>query len=302
MVALNLAKALNCEGRMDSDCCEICLPCRKVNKGVHPDVSLIEPEASSLKIEQAREAQRDISLRPYEGKKKVYLFDQAERMTEQCENALLKTLEEPTGEVLLILITSSPHALLPTVLSRCQRIRFEALPQEEVVSYLMRNRSLDEERARFIASLAGGSLGWALRADAEDLIALRDETITGLESALKGEMGVALDLAEVWAKDKERLSGRLEVLLTWVRDLAIYRSTKEISPLLVNRDLADRILEGASSLSSEALLQFFGVLQEMTRGLSRYANARLSLEGMFMRMRSIIQEKEEIAYADRREG
>jgi len=300
LVALNLAKALNCEGKIGVDCCDSCLPCRKIDKGIHPDVSLIEPEGSSLKIEQARDAQRDISLKPYEGRKKVYIFDQAEKMTEPTENALLKTLEEPTGETLLILLTSSPHSLLPTVLSRTQRIRFDPLSQQEVASYLMRIRSWEAERSRFIASLSGGSLGRALAKEGEGPFLLRDETVSDFYSALKGGICQILDLAEAWAKEKDRLLERLGYLLIWVRDLRIYQNTKE-EALLVNRDLAPRIREEAPCFPPEVLSQFFQIIQETNQGISRYANARLSLEAMFIRMRRAFNRKEEMAYAERGE-
>jgi len=297
LVALNLAKALNCKGEIGSDCCDSCIPCRKIDKRIHPDVSLIEPEGSSLKIEQARDAQQDISLKPYEGRKKVYIFDQAEKMTEAAENALLKTLEGPAGETLLVLVTSSPHSLLPTVLSRTQRIRFDPLSLEEVASYLMRIRSWEAERSRFVASLSGGSLGRALAKEEEDLFTLRDGTISDLSSVLNGGICQILDLAETWAKGKDQLWERLDYLFIWVRDLRIYQKTHE-EALLVNRDLASRIREEASSFPPEVLGQFFQIIQETNRGISRYANARLSLEAMFIRMRRALSRKEEMAYAE----
>ena len=306
LVALNLAKAVNCEGKVGPDGCDSCLPCQKIDKGIHPDVSVIEPQASSpktepsLKIEQAREAQRDISLKPWEGRKKVYIFDQAEKMTEPCANALLKTLEEPTGEALLILLTSSPYSLLPTVLSRTQRIRFNALPPGELSSYLMKARSWDKERAHFVASLTGGSLGRSLRAEAEDLFSLRDEVIADLASVLQGGTCQTLNLAESWVKDKDRLSERLHYLLIWVRDLGIYRSTKQ-GALLVNCDRGDRIREEAESFSCKVITRFFAIIQETIQAISRYANPRLSLECMFIRMRSALQPREEITYAHRGE-
>ncbi|MDH7500347.1 MAG: DNA polymerase III subunit delta' [candidate division NC10 bacterium] len=301
-VALNLAKALNCEGGAAGDCCDACIPCRKIDKGIHPDVSLIEPQASSpktapsLKIEQARDVQKEISLKPYEGRKKVYIFDDAEKMTDEAENALLKTLEEPTGETLLILVTSSPHSLLPTVLSRTQRIRFDPLGPEEVGSYLMKTRSWEAERAKFVASLSGGSLGRALAREEKELFSLRDQTLAGLSTVLQGGICEILDLAESWAKEKEDLPERLEYLLIWVRDLKVYQTTGE-ETLLVNRDLGPRIREEAALHLPAALSHLFQIIQETSFGLSRHANPRLSLEVMFTRMRAVFHREEEIAYA-----
>jgi DNA polymerase-3 subunit delta' len=300
LVALNLAKALNCDGGAGSDCCDSCIPCRKVDKGIHPDVNLIEPEGTSLKIEQAREAQRDLSLKPYEGRKKLYIFDQAERMSEACENALLKTLEEPTPDALLILITSSPYSLLPTILSRTQRVRFDALSAEEVASYLIKIRSWDRERSHYVASLAGGSLGRALAKDPEELFRLRGDVLQDHSAALQGGTSIILDLAEAWAKEKDRLSERLECLTIWVRDLKAYQSTQR-EELLVNFDLGDRIREEASLFPPAALSQFFEIIQETNRGLARNANARLSLENMWICMRRTLHKGEGIADAGYRQ-
>jgi DNA polymerase III gamma/tau subunit len=161
----------------------------------------------------------------------------------------------------------------------------------------MRIRSWEAERSRFVASLSGGSLGRALAKEEEDLFTLRDGTISDLSSVLNGGICQILDLAETWAKGKDQLWERLDYLFIWVRDLRIYQKTHE-EALLVNRDLASRIREEASSFPPEVLGQFFQIIQETNRGISRYANARLSLEAMFIRMRRALSRKEEMAYAE----
>jgi DNA polymerase III gamma/tau subunit len=133
--------------------------------------------------------------------------------------------------------------------------------------------------------------------DAEDLLSLRDEVLADLTSALRGGICQTLDLAEAWAKEKERVAERLQYLLVWVRDLRIYQSTLE-DHLLVNRDRADRIREEAEIFPREVLSQFFPLIQEAIRAMGRYANARLSLECMFFRMRSAFQRGEGMIYAE----
>jgi DNA polymerase III gamma/tau subunit len=133
--------------------------------------------------------------------------------------------------------------------------------------------------------------------EGEDLFTLRDEAISALSSALRGGMGQVLNLAEAWAKERDKTLERLDHLLIWVRDLKIYQKTGE-EVLLVNRDLAPRIREEAASFSSGLLSKFFEMIRETSGGISRYANTRLSLEAMLIRMRRALQGKKEMAYAE----
>jgi len=301
LVALTLAKALNCQGEASPDCCDSCLPCRKIDKGIHPDVRVIEPQESSLKIEQVREAQRDISLRPYEGKMKVYIFDRPERMNLVSESALLKTLEEPVGDSLLILVSSAPDSLLPTLLSRTQRIRFDPLPPAQIANYLVESLSWEKERARLAASLSAGSLGRALRRERQESLSLREEAIEAFSSALQAEMEPILERAELWAKQKDGVEEKLDWLLLWLRDLKVYQITRDGS-LLVNRDLLPRLEIDANRIPPAILSTHFQIVQQTAQAIARHANVRLSLEAMFLSMKRAMQEEDERPYAPGGEG
>ncbi|MEA3470707.1 MAG: DNA polymerase III subunit delta', partial [Thermodesulfobacteriota bacterium] len=155
------AKALNCEEE-GFDSCDSCSSCVKMDHGNHPDFVLIEPEGFFIKIEAVRGLQGQIKFRPFEGKKRVFVIADAERMNSPAANALLKTLEEPTSSNILILISSRPHELPRTVVSRCQRLRFNPLSRDVISTFLRDSYSVDEEAARLIASSSGGSIGRAL--------------------------------------------------------------------------------------------------------------------------------------------
>jgi len=137
--AIEVCKALNCETLRPVDSCNKCLSCQKIKKGIHPDLFILEPKKHSptakeavLKIDDIRELQKKLIYLPYEGSTKVVIIDNAEHMNHQAANSFLKTLEEPPTKTLIILIASNPYQLLPTILSRCQGIRFYPLPNEAI--------------------------------------------------------------------------------------------------------------------------------------------------------------------------
>ncbi|MBI5167421.1 MAG: DNA polymerase III subunit delta' [candidate division NC10 bacterium] len=283
LAALALAKALNCQGPADGDSCGSCLSCRKIDKGLHPDVRIVEPEGAFIRIDQIRELTEDLSRRPYEGRRKVYILDQAERMGLEAANAFLKTLEEPPGTALLILVTPSPEALLPTVRSRCQEVKFNPLPIPAVVSYLERVAGLDPEEAWLLASLSGGSLERAMEVQAGSRLKNQEHHRLQVFSALASGGVALLDVAEELAKDKEVFREALEGLLIWYRDLVVYQHTTRGS-LLWNRDRETEIRKGAETLAPKVGMKLYYAVNEALEALSGNVNPRLAAETLLFRM------------------
>ena len=168
-VALQFAKALNClETEVDTgDACDHCTSCKKIDHGLHPDVLLIEPEGQNIKVDQIRQLQRDLAYRPYEGKRRVCILTAADRMAPHIPNTLLKTLEEPPLHTVIILLANNSRFILPTILSRCQPIRFNPLPIPLVSKWLMEGNGFNEAEANLLASLSEGSPGKALEIQEE---------------------------------------------------------------------------------------------------------------------------------------
>ncbi len=155
LTALTLAKALNCEEAKE-DCCETCLSCRKIEGLNHPDVTVIRPEGQFIRIDSIRQLQRSLNYRPYEGKKRVCILDGADRMKTEGANALLKTLEEPPPDTLLILLATQRDSLLPTIVSRCQQMRFTPLPIGQMIEALAQRLSVEKGEAKTLAELSQG--------------------------------------------------------------------------------------------------------------------------------------------------
>lgn len=269
------------------DGCGSCRSCRKIREHLHPDVRVIEPEGATLKIDQIRELKQEVALRPYEGKRKVFILDRAERMTEEGGNAFLKTLEEPAGEAVLILVTSNASALLPTILSRCQEVRFPPIPPGPLAAFLEQKRGLDPGRARLLAYLSGGSLGLALKMDAKSILEERDRIIGGAFEAIKRGGSAILDFAESWAKDREGLDGALGHLLSYIRDILAFQLTKR-EDLLVNGDRAEEIGHLAALLPTPAVRSFFEAAALAKEGIFRNWNLKLTIEVMLLKARKAI--------------
>jgi len=167
-VARILAQAINCDlsaGPADNlDACGRCSSCRKIENSSHPDVTWVKPGGLSRRIgiDDVRNLCHQISLKAYAGRKKIFVLTEADRMTAEASNALLKTLEEPPTNSLLILLTSHPASLFPTIISRCQILRFSPLPLKEIKDHLVSKHKLPSEEAQLLSRLSGGRLGKAL--------------------------------------------------------------------------------------------------------------------------------------------
>ena len=235
-LALAAGRALLCD-RDAGDACEACPPCRRAGRGLHPDALLVEPDGASIKIEQVREAVREIAGRPFEGRARVLVFDEAHLLTEQAQNALLKSLEEPPATSHVFLVTASPQALLPTIRSRCQMLRFSPLPQSRLETHLRDRCGLSADEARLRAALSGGSLGVALAFESEAWRDLRVELLEILEKLDRAGALGRMDAAERLAEMDDPVLA-LTALRSLLRDVAALRAG---SPALLNADVGARL-------------------------------------------------------------
>lgn len=281
-MALAFAKALNCV-REENDFCDECPACRKTDRLCHPDVLLAEPQGNSLKIDQMRECQREISFKTWEGRYKVLILDGADKLTPEASNSLLKTLEEPPPATIIILISTNPFSIFPTLLSRCQMIRFGLLERKEVAEILKQKRSLEETQAKFLASLCGGKVGKALSLDMDRVQDLRRQAWE-LLIPKEGVSAVSfLKKARELSKDKEEMEGVLSQVSSLSRDLVVLACGGKVS-LLINEDMVSNLFDVARSLGSSRALKVWEVV-EQTQGLLRQnVNGQLALESMLIKI------------------
>ena len=231
-----MGRALLCEGD-DGDACDGCAACSRAARGLHPDAILVEPDGASIKIEQVRDAVREIAGRPFEGRARAFVFDEAHLVTEQAQNALLKSLEEPPATSHVFLVTASPQALLPTIRSRCQTLRFSPLPQSLLETHLRETSGLSPDEARLRAALSGGSLGVALAFESEAWRDLRVELLEMLEKLGRAGTLGRMDAAERLSEMDDPILA-LTALRSLLRDVAALRAG---SPALLNADVTARL-------------------------------------------------------------
>ena len=209
------ARAMFCQGEPKP--CGVCPACKRFDACAHPDVRFVRPEKNVIKVDAIRELIDYLSMRPYEGGMHVVVIEQAERMNPSAQNALLKTLENPSGDAMLMLVSDAPGSLLSTIVSRCQTVRFSPLSVEDCAGVLQ-SRGMERQRACQLAGIAQGAVGRALELDGdESFMDLRERTIRSLET-LNGDATVAR-AASLISEGKGSERTILEIMELWARDL-----------------------------------------------------------------------------------
>jgi len=248
--ALAFARSLLCFSVRAGRACGACRDCRQAERGSHPDLHIVQPAGATIKIEQVRAVQQKVFYRPCQGKRQVYLVKQADAMTIQAANCFLKTLEEPPGEVVFILLAARSYALPPTIRSRCQQIFFPAAPP------------------------AGSS---------------PDECFTAGELAerlYRANAVEALNLAEEMAEKKETAMARLDLLALWYRDLLLWQEAGD-PELLANPERVAEIAKEASRYRKRGLVSYIENIEQARRRLSANANTRLVLEVLLLHLAGV---------------
>ena len=298
-LAMAFAQLVNCD-RPDGDACGECGPCRKIAAGNHPDVRVLdiahgkfletpgkEYKGKEIPIDQIRALRHDAAFPPYEGKRKVYIIADAERMNPSAGNSLLKVLEEPTARVTFMLIAESSVALLPTIVSRCQLVRCTFLRADDIERALVDRHGISPERARVLSVLADGRLGRALEwAKSEERLEARERLLDLLPALEGGDLLARLDAADTLLKEAQRGEGDLlpellDLAEYWYRDLLVWKQLAQPA-LLTNRDRQDQIERLASAYTDATLGARIAAIEEAKDALKRNGNPRLVLEKLFL--------------------
>ena len=280
LMALAVARILFCA---EGTGCGECAACRKLDHRNHPDLHVLEADGSSIKIEQIRAIQRDLSLRPCEGSRKVCLIEAADLMTIAAANALLKTLEEPRGDTLLILLTSHPQRLLETIRSRCQLLHFARQPQELIRATLQTQLGVDDAEAHVLAALSEGSFKKAFGKDRQLYLEERRTLLKTLTALSAGSILPTLEFAEQLAGDKASLPDILEIFQAFYRDVLLTLHGRDSSEL-VNLDLGEKVRRVADREDVGNVLAKLEALGSARRQLERNLNPQLVMEVLLLRL------------------
>ena len=291
--AIEVCKALNCETLSPVDSCDKCPSCLKIEKRIHPDLFILEPKKSSptareavLKIDEIRELQKKLLYLPYEGNTKVAIINNAECMNPQAANSFLKTLEEPPTKTLIILIASNPYQLLPTVVSRCQGIRFYPLPSEAIktiISHHLKSEAGESqpEEIELRSRRSMGQVAYALEEDLLEASEDREELIRLISIISFKRMDQVFLWTKAKAKQTERILLILDELTRILRDLVLIKVAPETS-VVTNKDLIKQLRTLALQKSTPALLTMFETVQNTKAAIKLNANSQLALENMLI--------------------
>jgi DNA polymerase-3 subunit delta' len=294
-LALNLAQALNCQGT-ERPCGE-CASCQKIASANHADVQVIgltqnvdSAEAklrTEIGIDQIRQMQHSASLPPFEGKYKIFIIEGAEFLSTEAANCLLKTLEEPTGKVVFILLTTNDGLLPATVVSRCQRLELSPLAATEVETALNSRWGIEPQKAKLLARLSHGCLGWALSAALDDgLLQQRAEKMDRLLDIINADyeerFAYANQLAAQFTQNRGLVQEVLDLWLDWWRDLLLVKIG--CSDIITNVDRLDKLAEIAEDYRLAQIKAFINSIQAAGEQLRQNANPRLVLEVLMLDM------------------
>ena len=295
--AMAVAQAINCleprsSAEFERDACGECASCKRIARLVHPDVILIEPgDSGSIKIEQMRDVIDRSQYRPFEGRRRAVIIDEADAAGADAQSALLKTLEEPPSASVFILVSSMPDALLPTVLSRCPRLRFGPLTPAEVARVLMQDHGYSEQDARAAAADADGSIGRALESRSEDLTEAREAAERILQETARNtdpvkRIHLARDLTEgkgTPAEERNRLAVQLRSLGSLLRDVGIIASGAD-RVMLANADLETRLEKLSSSYDAERSLRAYAAVDRALAALDRNASPKVVADWLLLEL------------------
>jgi DNA polymerase-3 subunit delta' len=306
--AVALAQAINClqprglperlggvpqaTVELERDACGDCPACRRIARGVHPDVIVIEPgDTGTIKIEQVRDVIDRAGYRPFEGRRRVVVIDDADALVPPAQNALLKTLEEPPSASLFLLVSSMPDSLLPTVQSRCPRLRFGTLSAGEVAQALMRDHEYAETDARAAAADADGSVGRALAAGSIDLTEARDTARHVLEQAARtSDPARRLDAVKELtagpsrgASERDQMAACLRAMASLLRDLGIL-ATRADRAALANADLSPHLEPLTRTYTGERSMRAYAAVDEALGALDRNASPKVVADWLVLQL------------------
>jgi len=281
LAAITLAKAINC-GNLKNDSCDKCISCKKIDAAQHPDVicMVLGGKKDVISIEQVRGLQDRISLKPYEARTKVFIIHDSHLMSEAAANCLLKTLEEPPKNSVIILISSKPQELLPTVRSRCKQIKFEPLALSVKVE-LAQKMGFSKEEVLFLLRLENNGIPVPSDVEPKGLFDYKNKVLHEFNSA-----DILLDESSfVFTESRERMKFAVSIIESWYRDILVVKTGAPAS-LLVNSDRAKELSELSSKFSYEELEQIIAGIENSQFRIERNVGAKLvlnELKGMLKR-------------------
>lgn len=286
LLAKLFAMTLQCEAHGDEPCLQ-CSSCKKAMNRNHPDIIYINHEKpNSIGIEDIREKLiSDVSIKPYTGPYKIYIVDEAEKMTVQAQNALLKTIEEPPAYAVILLLVNNGSTLLPTIASRCVTLNLKPVRDEVIKKYLMEELHVPDYQAEVSVAFAQGNVGKAKQiAAAEDFTEMMDAAFRILKRGQDMEVYEMVDAIKLLSEQKHTIYEYLDLYLVWFRDVLMFKATRQIDGLVFRQEYND-IKSRADKSSYEGLEKIIQAIETAKARLQANVNFDLTMELLFLTIR-----------------
>lgn len=283
MVAKAFAKTLLCDEKGTAPCNE-CKSCIKFDSNNHPDVYVYSSDGKTFKKEKIEELQRTINIKPYEGDKKIYILENIDTMTTFAQNSFLKTLEEPPKYATILMTVTNSHSLLPTIISRCQILKFTRIDSSMIMDRLINKYGIDDNRAKIITSFSNGIIGKAIDLSvSQEFNDIREELINTIEDTLKGDKSKIFSLSKFFEENKENIDDILDMILIWFRDILFVKELDH-NKFIINRDKLDILNNQSNKLSKMKIHDIIETVKETKNNIASKVNFNLAIEIMLLKI------------------
>ena len=283
MMADAFAMTLQCSEN-GTDACGHCHSCRQAVGRNHPDIIYVTHEKpGSIGVDDIRDQLvGDVMIKPYNGKYKIYIVEEAEKMTPQAQNALLKTLEEPPAYAVILLLTTNASVLLDTIRSRCVLLNLKPVPDEKVRRYLMEHLEIPDYQAEICVAFAQGSIGKAVTlASSENFNAIKASAMHLMSTVKEKDINDVINTVKEVQQYKVDIRDYLDILAVWFRDVLYFKATRDVDGVIF-KDQLKNIRKSSSTSSYEGLEQILNAIQTAKTRLDANVNFDLTMELLFL--------------------
>ncbi|MFV0528377.1 MAG: DNA polymerase III subunit delta' [Lachnospiraceae bacterium] len=286
LLANMFAMTLQCKEQGIEPCLK-CSSCKKAMSKNHPDIiNVFSQQPGSMKVDEVREqVVSDVGVKPYESPYKIYIINDAEKMTVQAQNAVLKTIEEPPAYVVILLLANNEEGLLPTILSRCVKLHLKALQDSLVKNYLIERLKIPDYKAQQDALFARGNIGRAQQiAKSEDYMELTNSTLRIVKQSSNMQTPELIEAVKWISQEKTNIYDFLTILTMWFRDILMFKATREVDTLVFKEEI-NEIKEQARQRSYEGLENILQAIEKAETRLRSNVNFDLTMELLFLTIR-----------------
>lgn len=282
LIASVFAKTLQCEeGGIEP--CNHCISCMQMDSGNHPDIIWVTHEKASIGVDDIRlQVNGDIMVKPYNSRYKIYIIDEAEKLTEQAQNALLKTIEEPPEYAVIILLANNINSILSTILSRCVQLNLKPVDKNIIKEFLMIKYKIPDYAASVAADFSGGNVGKAIKyASSEEFMRIKDNVLHLLKYIDDMEVYEVIAGLKTFSEGKAVINDYIDLMVLWYRDVLMFKATADPNLLLYKEELSF-IRKQSNKISYEGLEKIISAMEKAKVRLKANVNFDIAIELMLL--------------------